>query len=111
MTALGRVGQDTFGEKVTCASGPVVVMFSKPGCPACQNVYPRMQRLAEMYAGRVPVLLCDVVSNPVLARYAPDGFPRVTVYAEGAEVWHRTGGNTSEKMVSMWVDEALSGGG
>jgi len=87
---------------------PVVVLFSKPGCPACFNVRPHIEELAEAYGGKVDVVVCDTSLNHGLKKYAMDGVPTVTVFDGGMEVWHRTGGGTTAKMVQFWLDDLLT---
>lgn len=107
--ALDQVNEQTFDVKVLRQMNhPVVVFFSKPGCPACGNVHPHMERLRESYEGRADVLLCDTSMNTELKKYAMDGVPTVTVFDGGEEVWHRTGGGTTAKMVQFWLDDLLT---
>lgn len=37
----------------------VVVLFTIPGCEACREYKPRFQRVAQHYAGHVPVMMLD----------------------------------------------------
>lgn len=107
--ALEQVSDASFEAKVLRQFGrPVVVFFSKPGCPACQNVYPHMDALREQFEGRVDVLLCDLSRNPEAKKYALGGVPTVTVFDGGEEIWHRTGGQTTAKMVEFWVTDLVT---
>lgn len=37
----------------------VVVLFTIPGCEACQEYKPRFQRVAQHYQGHVPIMMLD----------------------------------------------------
>jgi thioredoxin-like negative regulator of GroEL len=41
----------------------VVVLFTIDGCEACEEFKPRFQRVAQQFAGQVPIYMLDANSN------------------------------------------------
>jgi len=63
---------------------PVIVDFDSETCPACRQLAPRVERLAEEYEGRVLVARVDVAKEPGLAdRYGIRVVPTLVYFAAG----------------------------
>ncbi len=73
--------------KVLRAAGPVALDFYDETCPPCRVLEPRLERVAEQYAGRVPVYRVDVQQDPAAAqRFGVMSIPTVLVFRAGAVV-------------------------
>jgi thioredoxin 1 len=76
-----------FNAKVLGAKGPVLVDFTRPGCPPCATISPAIDRLAQQYAGRASVYKVDVSKFPELAaQYRVSGTPTMVVFNHGKPV-------------------------
>jgi thioredoxin 1 len=65
--AVQTVTADDVELKVLRSPGPAVLDFYQAGCPPCQVLEPRLGRVAEQYAGRVPVYRVDIDRDMAVA--------------------------------------------
>jgi thioredoxin len=73
--------------KVLEAPGLVAVDFYQASCPPCRALEPRIDRIAQEYAGRVAVYRIDVDRNlPVAERFGVLSLPTVLILKAGKEV-------------------------
>jgi thioredoxin 1 len=76
---------ETFDETIG-GDKPVVVDFTRDGCPPCNRIAPRMERLADEFDGRVVVAKVDTTAQPALAdRFHIRVVPTI-IYFAGGEV-------------------------
>lgn len=97
MASIQDVGQQEI-EHVRRA--PVAVIdFFQASCPPCRVLEPRLERVAERYAGRVPVYRVDIDRDlPVSESFGVRGLPTVLVLRDGQEV---------ERLDGLITEEAL----
>ncbi len=76
---------ETFDETLG-GDKPVVIDFTRHGCPPCSRLAPRMERLAHEFDGRVVVAKVDTTAQPALAdRFHIRVVPTI-IYFAGGEV-------------------------
>ena len=81
-----RPSAETFEETVA-GEEPAVVVFYSDACPPCHRLAPRVERLADAYAGRVTVARVDVDKEKALSdRFGIRAVPTVIYFAGGEAV-------------------------
>jgi thioredoxin-like negative regulator of GroEL len=61
--------------------------FFQATCPPCRVLEPRLERVAEQYAGRLPVHRVDIDRDlPVAQRFGVMSIPTVLIFRGGSEV-------------------------
>ncbi len=66
---------------------PVALDFYQATCPPCRTLEPRLERLAEQYAGRLPVYRVDIERDMAVAeRFGVQSIPTVLILRDGKEV-------------------------
>jgi len=106
-----EISEAQFQSQVLESEVPVLVDLWGPGCSACENVAPTIDKLAEQYAGRAKVVRVNVAESRTLgARYGIRFIPTLIVFKNGQEV-HRTIGAPPgvEETLSQALDRALGG--
>ena len=94
---LLRPGELT--SKVFQARGAVVLDFYQATCPPCRALEPRLERVAQGYAGRVAVYRIDVGQDPtVTERFRVNSLPTVLVLRDGQEAERLDGLVTEEQL-------------
>ena len=67
--------------------GPVVLDFYQASCPPCRVLEPRLERVAEQYAGRVPVYRVDIDRDMAVAEhFNVMSIPTLMILWNGREV-------------------------
>lgn len=67
--------------------GPLVLDFYQATCPPCRVLEPHLERVAEEYEGRVPVLRVDIDRDLTAAeRFGVMSLPTVLVLRDGKEM-------------------------
>lgn len=86
MNDVTVVTDANFETDVLKATGPVLVDFWAPWCGPCRAVGPVVEKIAELYAGRVRVAKMNVDDNPVTSQhYGIRSIPTVALF-HGGEV-------------------------
>ena len=84
MSDMKQVTDADFEAEVLKASGPVLVDFWAPWCGPCRMVGPIMEKVAELYAGRVRVMKLNVDENQATSmKYGIRSIPTVALFIGG----------------------------
>lgn len=62
-----------------------VILWTQEGCPACEEYYPKFHRVAQRYAGCLPIIIADINQFPGAAdkyRVAATPTTMITRYGE-----------------------------
>ena len=87
MKDVSVVTDATFEADVLKAAGPVLVDFWAPWCGPCRAVGPVIEKVAELYAGRVKVAKMNVDDNQVTSQmYGIRSIPTVALFKDGEVV-------------------------
>ena len=86
MSDVHEVTDATFASEVLDHPLPAIVDFWGDHCPACTQIAPILEELAQTYVGRVRVLKMHAAENPLTAgRYGVRAMPTVLGFS-GSEV-------------------------
>ncbi len=87
MDSVQEVSLREIESAVRRAQGPIALDFYQASCPPCRVLEPRLERVAQEYAGRVAVYRIDVDRNlPVAERFGVMSLPTVLIVKAGEEV-------------------------
>ena len=96
--------------RVLNAGLPVLLVFWKRDCPACDRLAPALDSLAKAYTGRALVAKVNIADEPGLARrYATAHLPALFFFKEGQQVQRATGA-AGERELAAWLDYLTRGG-
>ncbi len=83
-----------------------IVDFYQASCPPCRVLEPRLERIAQQYADRVPVYRVDIDQDLAVAeRFTVKSLPTVLVLHAGTEV-ERLDGLITEPQLKAAFDRA-----
>jgi len=101
--------ESNFDSEVKQAAEPVVVDFTATWCGPCQILGPRIDSLAEQYAGKVKIGKVDIDQNQNLAaQFGVASVPTV-LFFKGGEVVDIVKGVQPEAVLSGKIDGLLGG--
>ena len=101
--------ESNFQAEVKEAAEPVVVDFTATWCGPCQILGPRIDSLAEKYAGQVKIGKVDIDENQNLAaQFGVASVPTVLFY-KGGEIVDIVKGVQPESVLSGKIDAVLGG--
>ena len=87
MTAVTTRSGDELETELRGAAGSVALDFYQASCPPCRVLEPRLERIAQRYAVRVPVYRVDIDRHLAAAkRFRVTSLPTVLVLNDGEEV-------------------------
>jgi thioredoxin len=86
-SALGETSDERFDQEVLADGGPVLVEFVATWCGSCRRSAPTLEKLADDYADRVPVVKVNADENPELVRrYGVSSTPTLVLFTGGQPV-------------------------
>ena len=84
MQDVTAVTDATFESDVLKSAAPVLVDFWAPWCGPCRMVCPVMEKVAELYAGKVRVMKLNVDENQATSmKYGIRSIPTVALFIGG----------------------------
>lgn len=87
MAAVTPLSGDELETTLRRTAGPVALDFYQASCPPCRVLEPRRERIAQQYAGRLPVYRVDIDRGLAAARrFKVTSLPTVLVLHDGKEV-------------------------
>ncbi len=96
--------------RVLNAGLPVLLVFWKRECPACDQLAPVLDRLAKAHAGQALIAKVNVADEPGLARrYTAAHLPALLFFKDGQQV-ERAVGAAGEPELAGWLDFLARGG-
>ncbi len=111
MQTVTAVTDATFGSDVLKADAPVLVDFWAPWCGPCRMVGPVMEKVAELYAGRVRVVKLNVDENQMTSQtYGIRSIPTVALFM-GGDVVDGVLGAAPLSFFTDMLDRHLKGNG
>lgn len=85
--AIDPIGEADFDAKIDQTAQPVVVDFWLADCPPCQTLEPRLEAVAEEFAGQVQVYRLDIEESPSIPEhYDVMSIPTLIFFKDGAAV-------------------------
>ena len=107
MAELHDVTDDAFEAEVLQGELPTLVDFWGDACPACRQISPILQELADTYEGRVRIVKMHATENPRTAsRYMVRAMPTVLGFAGGEVRGQLVGARKKSAFVEL-VDQLL----
>ncbi|MBN1438019.1 MAG: thioredoxin [Anaerolineales bacterium] len=103
-----HVTDPAFEKTVLQSPMPVLVDFWAPWCLPCRMVAPALEKLAEVYAGRLVVAKVNTEENPEWAmRYGIQGIPTMLIF-QGGQVVHQQVGALPYPYLRQMVEQVLA---
>ena len=108
MAELHDLTDANFASEILESGTPALVDFWGDHCPACRQISPILNGLAEEYEGRVRVVKIHAAENPAIAaQFGIRAMPTVLAFADGQVVGQLVGARPKKDFVSL-IDRALS---
>jgi thioredoxin 1 len=87
MARIETIRSNDVETRVRQAQGPVVLDFYQASCAPCRTLEPRLERVAEDYAAKVPVYRVDIDRDLEVAKsFHVMSLPTILVVKAGREV-------------------------
>ncbi len=79
-----HISDESFGEEVLNASGPVLIDYWAEWCGPCKMIAPILDELSEEYDGRVKIVKLNIDDNPETPpKYGIRGIPTLMFFKNG----------------------------
>jgi thioredoxin 1 len=89
-----EVNSETFAQEVLQSEKPVLVDFWGPRCAPCLALMPQVEKLEEIYGGKIKIVKVDASKNQRLClELKVLGLPTYLFYKSGQGVGRLTGGD------------------
>lgn len=86
-SVVGTIAAGEVDAKVLQAKGVVALDFYQASCAPCRALEPRLERVAPLYANRIPVYRVDVDRDPGVAeRFSVMSLPTILFLRDGHKV-------------------------
>jgi thioredoxin 1 len=104
---IESINEDTFVEKVTNSSVPVLVDFWAEWCGPCRMMKPILEEISQEYIGKVQLVKMNVDDNASFSAAANlRSIPTFILYVEGVEVKRVSGARTKKVLLrelEQWI--------
>ena len=102
-----HTSDDSFGQDVLAAEGPVLVDFWAEWCGPCKMIAPVLEELAGDYDGKLKICKLDIDANTQTApKYGIRGIPTLIIFNNG-EVAGTKVGALSKSQLSAFIDSVI----
>jgi thioredoxin 1 len=99
---------DNWEQEVVKSDKPVLVDFWAPWCGPCRALGPTIDKLADLYSGRVKVGKLNTDENPETAvKYGITGIPQVLLFKGSDQPAERVVGLTSQGNLEKLINRVL----
>ncbi|HLB58921.1 MAG TPA: thioredoxin [Bdellovibrionota bacterium] len=103
-----NVTDENFETEVLNSNTPTIVDFWAEWCGPCRALAPKIEVLANQYAGKVKVAKMNVDDSPdTPAKFGVRGIPTVVLFKNGKEI-ARIVGNQPDDKLKEFVDKGLT---
>jgi len=97
-----RFTDTNFEEEVLQSKVPVLVEFWASWCVPCKMVEPILDKLAQIYNGKVKIGKLNVDQNPKMrAKYQIKGVPTFIIFISGEEVERKVAAHSEAQLREM----------
>lgn len=108
MAEIQTITNNEFEPKVLQAQKPVVLDFYQVTCAPCRTLEPRLEAVAQQYAGRIPVYRIDIERDlSVAEQLGVQSIPTVLVFRNGKEVERLDGLITDQQLRTTFERAAM----
>jgi thiol-disulfide isomerase/thioredoxin len=103
-----EIGAADYEKEVVASAEPVVLDFFSTECPPCEALAPKLEAVAEQFAGRARFLKVFRQGNRELAaRLGVTGSPTLIFFKGGRELGERLGGEDIKRTAIKAQVEAM----
>lgn len=108
MGNIEPIVSDEFESKVLQARQSVVLDFYQASCAPCRALEPRLEAIAQQYAGQIPVYRIDIEHDlPIANHLAVKSIPTVLVFRNGREMKRLDGLITDQQLRTAFEHAAM----
>jgi len=105
MANIAELNETNFDEKVTNASGLVMVDFWATWCGPCRKLAPMLEEIADQAADKVSIYKVNSDENLEIAKkYSVSGLPSLLLF-KGGEVVERMVGMMPRSVITKNIDK------
>ncbi len=81
--SIRTIADSEFTQKVLQATKPVMILFSSETYPSCQNLKPKIKKLAEQKEGQTEFYEMDITQTETWKKYSIMSIPTVILFHNG----------------------------